>query len=90
MPNIPLRSPSGAMLNLFDLMRGPHASEFHFDRLRPERGSSRDVFVASIGYGAACGSFDYHGEGPTMDDLASRVVAVRPDGYIQSIEALRA
>jgi 2-polyprenyl-6-methoxyphenol hydroxylase-like FAD-dependent oxidoreductase len=83
MPNILLRSPSGAALNLFDLMRGPQACEFHFDRIRPEGGPTNDVCVASIGSRAE--GFDYHGDGPAMEDLAGRIVAVRPDGYIKSI-----
>lgn len=83
MPNIRLRAPSGAALNLFDLMRGPHASEFHIDRVRPDGGSTPDVRVASIGSGAD--GFDYQGEGPAMEDLSGRIVSVRPDGYIRSI-----
>jgi 2-polyprenyl-6-methoxyphenol hydroxylase-like FAD-dependent oxidoreductase len=85
MPNIVLRSSSGATLNLFDLMRGPHASEFHIDRVRPEGGSTKDIRVASIGSKSAAGGFDYYGDGTAMEDLAGRVVSVRPDGYIQSI-----
>uniref|UniRef100_B0T7D7 Monooxygenase FAD-binding n=1 Tax=Caulobacter sp. (strain K31) TaxID=366602 RepID=B0T7D7_CAUSK len=85
MPNILLRSPSGATLNLFDLMRGPQASEFHIDRVRPEGASTKDIRVASIGSEAGARGFDYHGDGPAMKDLAGRIVSVRPDGYIQSI-----
>jgi 2-polyprenyl-6-methoxyphenol hydroxylase-like FAD-dependent oxidoreductase len=85
MPNILLRSPGGATLNLFDLMRGPHASEFYIERLCPTGKSTKDVHVASIGSSTGAGGFDYHGDGPAMKDLAGRIVQVRPDSYIQSI-----
>jgi 2-polyprenyl-6-methoxyphenol hydroxylase-like FAD-dependent oxidoreductase len=85
MPNIALRSPTFAKVNLFDLMRGPHASEFYFDRFCPTGKSTQDLRLTSIGSAAGGEGFDYHGDGPVMKDLTGWIVSVRPDGYIQSI-----
>lgn len=85
MPNIALQSPSGAPLNLFDLMRGPHGSEFHIDRTRPKARPSPGIQATSIAAAADAPGFDYFGMGAAMKDLAGRVVSVRPDGYIQHI-----
>ena len=84
MPNGRLRSASGAALELFDLMRGPHGLLLAIDRPL-DTASAGETHAVTIGLSEPAEAYDYSGDGDGLRDLTGRIVKVRPDGYIQDI-----